>query len=65
MEMTLTILMALGIFVGIPVVIGLAVAGAYVVVDRRNRAVVGFATGTRAYTRAYHGETTHGKINAR
>jgi len=37
METTLAVLMTLGIFVGIPVVIGLAVAGGYVLADRRVR----------------------------
>ena len=37
METTLAILMVLGIFVGIPVVIGFAIAGAYILRDRRVR----------------------------
>ena len=52
MEMTLAILMALGIYVGIPVVIGLAVAGGYVAMDRRVRKVAQTAgTQTGAFTR--------------
>ena len=35
METTLAILMVLGIFVGIPVVIGLAIAGVYALGGRR------------------------------
>jgi flagellar biosynthesis component FlhA len=35
METTLAILMVLGIFVGIPAAIGLAIAGAYVLHDSR------------------------------
>lgn len=35
MEMTLAILMVLGIFVGIPAIIGFAVAGVYVLAGRR------------------------------
>ena len=35
MEMTLAILMALGIFVGIPLLVGLFIAGIYVRSDRR------------------------------
>jgi ribosomal protein L21 len=45
MEMTLAILMALGIFVGVPVVVGLAVAGVFVARDRQGRKVVHFKTG--------------------
>jgi Flp pilus assembly protein TadB len=37
METTLAILMVLGIFVGIPAVIGFAIAGVYVLRDRRTR----------------------------
>lgn len=37
METTLAIMMVLGIFVGIPAVIGLAIGGAFVVADRRAR----------------------------
>jgi flagellar biosynthesis component FlhA len=37
METTLAILMALGIYVGIPVVIGLAIGGVFVMADRRVR----------------------------
>lgn len=37
METTLAILMVLGIFVGIPAVIGFAVAGVYIMSDRRAR----------------------------
>ena len=58
MEMTLTVLMALGIFVGIPVVIGAAVEGAYVMKDRRNRTATGF-------TPEYQTETAQEKVNAR
>jgi hypothetical protein len=35
METTLAILMALGIFVGIPAVIGFAIAGVYILGKRR------------------------------
>lgn len=37
METTLAILMVLGIFIGIPAVIGFAVAGVYILSDRRAR----------------------------
>ncbi len=37
METTLAILMVLGIFVGIPAIIGLAIAGLYIRSDRRVR----------------------------
>ena len=37
METTLAILMVLGIFVGIPAVIGFAIAGVYILSDRRVR----------------------------
>ncbi len=37
METTLAILMVFGIFVGIPVVVGLAIAGTYILGDRRVR----------------------------
>lgn len=37
METTLAILMVLGIFVGIPAIIGLAIAGTYIRGDRRVR----------------------------
>jgi hypothetical protein len=37
METTLAILMVLGIFVGIPAVIGLAIGGAYILRDRQSR----------------------------
>ena len=37
METTLAILMVLGIFIGIPAVIGFAVAGVYILSDRRVR----------------------------
>ncbi len=37
METTLAILMALGIYVGIPVIIGLTIGGAFVTADRRAR----------------------------
>jgi len=37
METTLAILMVLGIFVGIPAVIGFAIAGIYMLGDRRVR----------------------------
>lgn len=45
MELTLAILMVLGIFVGIPAIIGFTIAGGYLLVDRhaqktkRNKAV--------------------------
>ncbi len=39
METTLAILMVLGIFVGIPALIGFAIAGTYIMVDRRARRV--------------------------
>ncbi len=35
MELTLAILMVLGIFVGIPAIIGFTIAGGYLLVDRR------------------------------
>ena len=35
METTLAILMVLGIFIGIPAVIGFAIAGVYILGDRR------------------------------
>jgi hypothetical protein len=35
MELTLAILMVLGIFVGIPAIIGFTIAGGYLVVNRR------------------------------
>jgi len=37
METTLAILMVLGIFVGIPALIGFAIAGTYMLSDRRVR----------------------------
>ena len=37
METTLAVLMVLGIFVGIPAVIGFAIAGMYILSDRRAR----------------------------
>lgn len=37
METTLAILMVLGIFVGIPAMIGLAIAGLYIQTDRKAR----------------------------
>lgn len=37
METTLAILMVLGIFVGIPAIIGFAIAGVYVLRDQRAR----------------------------
>lgn len=37
MEMTLAILIVLGIFVGIPAVVGFAIAGVYIMSDRRVR----------------------------
>jgi len=37
METTLGILMVLGIFIGIPAVIGFAIAGVYITSDRRAR----------------------------
>ncbi len=37
MEMTMAILMVLGIFVGIPAIIGFAIAGMYIKSDRRAR----------------------------
>ena len=37
METTLAILMVLGIFIGIPAVIGLGIAGMYTLTDRRVR----------------------------
>jgi flagellar biosynthesis component FlhA len=39
METVLAILMVLGIFVGIPALIGFAIAGTYVLIDRRVRRV--------------------------
>jgi hypothetical protein len=39
MEMALAILMVLGIFVGIPVIIGLAITGVYFLNDRKVRKV--------------------------
>ena len=39
METTLAILMVLGIFVGIPVVIGLAIGGVYILRDRQVRKI--------------------------
>lgn len=39
MEMTLAILMVLGIFVGIPVVIGLAIGRVYILRDRQVRKI--------------------------
>ncbi len=35
MELTLVILMVLGIFIGVPFIIGLAIGGAYMVHERR------------------------------
>lgn len=35
MELTLAILVVLGIFVGIPAIIGFTIAGGYLLVDRR------------------------------
>ncbi len=35
MEMALTVLMALGIFAGIPAVVGLTIAGMYIVKDNK------------------------------
>ena len=37
MELTLAILMVLGIFVGIPAVIGFAIAGTYILADHRTQ----------------------------
>ncbi len=37
MEMALTVLMVLGIFVGIPAVVGLTIAGMYIVKDNKVR----------------------------
>jgi len=37
METTLAVLMVLGIFVGIPAIIGFAIAGMYIMSDRRAR----------------------------
>jgi len=37
MELTLAILIVLGIFVGVPAVIGFAIAGAYILSDRQVR----------------------------
>ena len=37
METTLAVLMVLGIFVGIPAIIGFSIAGVYVLSDRRAR----------------------------
>ncbi len=37
METTLAVLMVIGIFVGIPAVIGFAIAGVYILSDRRAR----------------------------
>lgn len=37
METTLAVLMVLGIFVGIPAVIGFTIAGVYILSDRRAR----------------------------
>jgi hypothetical protein len=37
METTLAVLVILGIFVGIPAVVGLAIAGMYIMSDRRVR----------------------------
>ena len=37
MEITLAILIVLGIFIGIPAVIGFAIAGVYILSDRRAR----------------------------
>jgi len=40
MATTLAILMVLGIFVGVPALIGLAIAGVYVRADRKNRKAI-------------------------
>jgi hypothetical protein len=37
MELTLAILIVLGIFIGIPAVVGFAIAGVYLLSDRRAR----------------------------
>ncbi len=37
MEMTLAILMVLGIFVGVPALVGFAIAGTYILSNRRVR----------------------------
>jgi type III secretory pathway component EscV len=53
METTLAILMALGIYVGIPVVVGMAVATIFVVKDRKlQKAAQTAKTATKAHTKA-------------
>jgi len=46
METTLAILMALGIFVGVPAVIGFAIAGVYVALGRRTLRAERYAEAT-------------------
>jgi flagellar biosynthesis component FlhA len=52
METTLAVLMVLGIFVGIPAVIGFAIAGMYILSDRRARRAERVQSLTEAVTAA-------------
>ena len=55
METTLAILMVLGIFVGIPALIGFAIAGTYILRDRRVRRAERAKT-VKATAEVLHGE---------
>jgi hypothetical protein len=48
METVLAILLVLGIFIGIPAVIGFAIAGVYIMSDRRSRRAQRVMTEPRA-----------------
>ena len=53
METTLAILMVLGIFIGIPAVIGFAIAGVYILSDRRVRRAERTKAVAKELTRAH------------
>ena len=66
METTLAILMVLGIFVGIPAVIGFAIAGVYLSADRRaRRAEQAKAVETAAEALRQEAAETHGQAVAK
>ncbi len=50
MEMTLAILMVLGIFVGIPAVIGFAIVGTYALVNQKAKQQVKPTAKAKVYT---------------
>jgi len=60
MEITLAILIVLGIFIGIPAVLGFAIAGVYILSDRRARR----AEHAKALAQAEAGETTKEAVKA-